>query len=176
MDKWRKFGTLALLIVNKLGRRFVRLSLVIAAIAMALVAVPTAANATPGAGLWPCDPYGDGLTYACTTIKSAPSSGVQVYDHVNGEVITLYNGNSIVLWAWATDTSGLCGINGDSYVWNIEWVNGSNYHSAYIGDYYLNTGSVANWNDYEDYRGNLGNYEHYVGVGSGPCNNFNPTR
>lgn len=119
-----------------------------------------------------CNPYNDGRTYACTTVTSAPSSGVQVYDYANGVVVTLHNGDSVVLWNWATDASGLCGINGDSYVWRIGWEAGGLDHAAYIGDYCLNTGSVANWNDHQDSRGNLGNEAHYLGVGAGACNNF----
>jgi hypothetical protein len=124
-----------------------------------------------GSGLWHCSPFGDNFTYACTTITSAPAGGVQVLDRVSNRIYTLYNGNSIALWAWYKDTSGRCGVGGNSYVWWILWQN-QGYHYAYIGDHYLNTGPVSNWNDFTDTWGNLGNDLHYFGTGSGTCDVF----
>jgi hypothetical protein len=137
---------------------------------LAIVMTPSPAGAV-GAGLWQCSPFGDGQTYACTTITSAPSGGVQVLDRISGRIYTLHNGNSIALQWWWTDTSGRCGVGGNSYVWVIGWQN-QGYHYAFIGDHYLNTGSVSNWNDYTDSRGNLGNNAHYAGIGSGTCDIF----
>jgi len=138
--------------------------------ALAIVMTPNPAGAV-GAGLWQCSPFGDGQTYACTTITSAPSAGVQVLDRVSGRIYTLHNGNSIALLSWWKDTSGRCGVGGNSYVWVVGWQN-QGYHYAFIGDHYLNTGPVSNWNDYTDSRGNLGNNAHYAGIGSGTCDIF----
>lgn len=113
-----------------------------------------------------------GRTRACTTITSAPSTGVEVLDRYNGTRVRLYNGNSVVLHKWKIDDSGLCGVHGDKYVWTVLWTNASGRHWAVIGDYYLATGAVSNWNDFTDAYGNLGNYWHYKGHGSGACNVF----
>jgi hypothetical protein len=57
-------------------------------------------------------------------------------------VVTLYNGNSVYLGGWYIDQSGLCGINGDPYVWQIWWNSPTSAaHWAVIGDWYLATGS-----------------------------------
>lgn len=137
---------------------------------MTLVAVPGSANAI-GYGLWHCTPWAPLYDYACTTIINAPASGVQVLDHNSGIIYSLHNGDNIALVAWAKDSSGKCGIHGDSYVWKIAWVAETD-HWAYIGDYYLNTGSVDNWNSYPDYWGPLGDNAHYLGTGHGTCNVF----
>jgi hypothetical protein len=130
--------------------------------------VPGGADAA-ATGLWHCPLDGDGYTYACTTIKKAPSGGVRVLDRVTGQVYTLHNGNSVALDRWYTDTSGRCGVHGNSYVWSIIWSNNER-HQAFIGDYYLNTGTVSNWSTFSDSWGPLG--EQYGGRGSGTCDIF----
>lgn len=92
-------------------------------------------------------------------------------DQVSSDIYTLHNGNSIVLHCRHKDTSGLCGVGGDPYVWVVGRQN-AGYHYAYIGDYYLNTGSVSNWNNYPDLGGHLGDEDHYAGPGSGTCDVF----
>lgn len=151
-------------------RRVVRFPIVALAAVLAIMMMPSVAGAI-GVGLWHCSPLGDGVEYTCTTIKAAPSGGVQVYDYYDGEIYTLFNGNSVVIHYWHLDQSGLCGVNGNPYVWVIGWQNGG-VHLAYIGDYYLNTGQVSNWNDYPDRGGHLGDNDHYAGPGSGTCDNF----
>jgi hypothetical protein len=136
----------------------------------ATIAAPTSQAA---ADLWHCpDPQGLNQTHACTRIKNAPSSGVRVLDRNRGWIFILYNGNSVALSHWYKDTSGKCGVHGDPYVWNIEWRDRTGYHWAYIGDWYLATGAVSEWNWFTDYRGNLGNSAHDAGTGRGTCDEF----
>lgn len=158
--------------MNTPWRRVVQASTVTAAMALMAVGLSGVASAG-GAGLWNCS-TGDGYIHACTTITSAPASGVQVFDQENYRTITLHNGDNVALYKWAKDTSGECGVGGDAYVWWIEWNDGMP-SSGYIGDYYLNTGSVSNWNGYPDPSpliGTLGDYKHFLGTGSGACNVF----
>jgi hypothetical protein len=107
-------------------RRVVQFPIIVSATLLAIVLTPSPAGAV-GAGLWHCSPFGDGQTYACTTITSAPSGGVQVLDRISGQIYTLRNGNSIALEVWWTDTSGRCGVGGNSYVWVVGWQN-QGYH------------------------------------------------
>ncbi|MFB4296661.1 hypothetical protein [Actinomadura sp. NTSP31] len=95
-------------------RRFVRVSAVVAATALTASGLSGVSNAT-GAGIWNCSP-GNGFTYACTTITSAPASGVQVLDRDFNVVVTLHNGDNVAIDSWGKDTSGLCGVGGDPYV------------------------------------------------------------
>jgi hypothetical protein len=148
-------------------RRVVQFPIVILATALAIVMTPGPAGAD-GVGLWQCKPFDDNLQYACTTITSAPAGGVQVLDRSTNQIYTLHNGNSVALYAWAKDTSGQCGIGGNDYVWMIDWQNAGR-HWAYIGDHYLNTGDVPNWNNFPDRLGWLGNKKHALGFGSGTC-------
>ena len=151
-------------------RRVVQFPIILLAAALAIVMTPGPASAD-GVGLWHCSPFGDDLTYACTTITSAPAGGVQVLDRQTGQIYTLHNGNSIALWGWYKDTSGQCGVHGNPYVWVIAWQN-AGFHTARIGDYYLNTGNVANWNNFPDRWGHLGDENHFFGFGSGTCDVF----
>ncbi|HEX6470882.1 MAG TPA: hypothetical protein VF069_17415 [Streptosporangiaceae bacterium] len=137
----------------------------------AVAAAPASADAI-GYGLWHCTPFDPLYDYACTTIIDAPATGVQVLDRNTGVIRSLHNGDSVALVAWAKDSSGKCGIHGDSYVWKIAWVAGQVDRMAFIGDYYLNTGSVDNWNFYPDYWGTLGDNDHYIGTGHGTCDVF----
>ncbi|WP_157574553.1 hypothetical protein [Jiangella muralis] len=106
----------------------------------------------------------------CTTITSAPASGVRVLDRSTGRNVTLYNGNSVFLGAWFVDNAGLCGVNGDPYVWRIWWMDGSGgQHHAYIGDWYLSTGSASYWASYPHPRGGTLN-DRYGGNWHGYCN------
>ncbi|NUT50225.1 MAG: hypothetical protein HOV94_23390 [Saccharothrix sp.] len=66
---------------------------------LAIVMTPGPASAI-GVGLWYCSPFGNGRTYTCTTITSAPAGGVQVYDWYDGQIYTLHNGNSVALQYW----------------------------------------------------------------------------
>ena len=152
-------------------RRVVRFPIIMSAVALAVFLSPGPASAD-GVGLWQCKPFTDDLQYACTTITSAPAGGVQVLDRSANQVHTLHNGDSIALWAWAKDTSGQCGVGGNPYVWIVDWQNAGR-HWAYIGDHYLNTGTVRNWNDFPDRWGWLGNQKHDLGFGSGTCDVFN---
>ncbi|MFF3869599.1 hypothetical protein [Micromonospora sp. NPDC001898] len=133
------------------------------------LARPASIVEAAAAGLWHCSPFNDIHTYACTTIKNAPAGGVQVLDRNNNTIYRLYNGDSITLKVWFTDTIGLCGVNGNPYVWAIEWANNGR-HEAYIGDYYLNTGTYSNWSTFTDSWGTLGSQG--AGSGSGYCNTF----
>jgi hypothetical protein len=140
-------------------------------LAAALIS-PAAAEAS--ANLWHCSPFGDGYTYACTTVTGAPSTGVHVLDRTTGTVVTWYNGTSVALWEWAVDTGSSCGVNGDHYVWDVWWSAGGAWHWGVLGDWWLATGSVSDWNGYTDSWGNLGNATHDAGSGSGTCDKFNP--
>ncbi|WP_069109396.1 hypothetical protein [Jiangella alba] len=106
----------------------------------------------------------------CTTITSAPASGVRVLDRGTGREVTLYNGNSVYVTNWYLDSSGLCGINGDRYVWRIGWQKPSGgFGTAYIGDWYLSTGSASTWAAYPHPRGGTLN-DRYGGTWHGYCN------
>jgi hypothetical protein len=119
------------------------------------------------------DYYPPGYTWeTCTVITNAPASGVQVLDRSYNKVVTLYNGNTVYLGYWLIDQSGRCGINGDPYVWVIWWRSPTSAaHWAYIGDWYLATGSASTWKPFplkpNDPRiwGNEGG-----GTVSGACN------
>lgn len=118
------------------------------------------------------DPYPPGyLTRVCTQITGAPASGVQVLDNTSNRITTLYNGDTVYLNHWSRDRTGLCGVNGDSYVWNIGWISTSGgFRSAFIGDYYLATGSVDTWYWFRvdpRYDQVLGDYDQ--GWGGGTC-------
>ncbi|WP_053203741.1 hypothetical protein [Jiangella muralis] len=126
------------------------------------------------ANLWNCRvpslSYPYYIDEVCTTITGAPASGVRVLDRSTGSTVTLYNGNSVFLGAWFVDSSGLCGVNGDPYVWSVWWVDSSSrYHFAYIGDWYLSTGSASYWASYRDPQGGTLN-DRYRGSWSGYCN------
>jgi len=138
---------------------------------MGFAALVVLGSATPAsaATLYQCDPYGTAYSFACTRVTSAPSSGVAVKDRASGRTFRLYNGNSVVLLGWGVDPYGLCGVNGDPYVWRIGWVDSAGYHRhAMIGDYYLATGTYSTWRLYSDSFGPLGNDEHWMeGVSNG---------
>ncbi len=78
----------------------------------------------------------------------------------------------MALEGWRKDTSGKYGVHGDVYVWSIEWRSRTGYYWAHIGDWYLATGAVSEWNWFTDYLGNLGNSAHDGGTGSGTCDKF----
>jgi hypothetical protein len=143
---------------SKLRRRTLSAAL---GFAVMLTAVMVTTAASQANELWHCSPDPQSTAIrACTRIKNAPTSGVQVRDHQFGEITTLYNGNSVQLGNWAWDTSGLCGIHGDPYVWGIDWFRptgngGFRKHSATIGDWYLATGTVPQWNWFTDYKGQV---------------------
>lgn len=113
-----------------------------------------------------------GRARACTTITSAPAGGVEVYDRTQGQNVRLYNGNSVVLETWHIDSSGLCGVHGDKFVWTVQWLNGSGGHFAVIGDYYLATGSESNWKSFHDGYGPLGDNSRHGMDGSTTCDRF----
>lgn len=157
------------------SRRVVQFPIIILATVLTIVMTPGAAVAANPV-LWQCQPFGGGINYACTKITSAPAGGVQVLDRNSGIIYTLYNGNSVALWGWSIDNSGHCGVAGNPYVWSIVWQNAGN-HYAYIGDHYLKTGDVEDWNDFIDHRGNLGNEAHNQGYGnSGTCDVYYPAK
>ncbi|MBP2327456.1 hypothetical protein JOF56_007841 [Kibdelosporangium banguiense] len=143
---------------------------------LAMVLTPGPAGAA-GAVLWECWPFSGNEQFACTTITSAPAAGVQVLDHNTGQIYTLRNGNSVALWSWSKDKSGQCGVYQNEYVWIIAWQN-AGFHWAYIGDHYVKTGEVPDWNDFPDsldhlgypgLRGHLGDRYHDGGTGRGTC-------
>lgn len=103
------------------------------------------AQSAQAANLYHCDPSRSGYTYVCTTVTSAPSSGVRVHERNFDYVKTLYNGNSVVLLGWGHDQYGRCGVNGDPYVWRIGWYDRHGWNVAMVGDYYVATGSRATW-------------------------------
>jgi len=145
------------------------LSLLVAA---ALIS-PATAEAT--ANLWHCSPFpGDDGIYACTTITGAPSTGIHVLDRSNGTTVTWYNGTSVALWEWAVDAGSSCGVNGDHYVWDVWWYAGGTRHGGVLGDWWLATGSVSDWNGFTDSWGHLGDVLHDAGSSSGTCNYFSP--
>lgn len=137
------------------------------------VTLITPATAEASANLYHCSPFG-GDTYACTTITGAPSSGIHVLDRQTGTVVTWTNGTSVALWQWAVDTGSSCGVNGDQYVWAVRWYSGGSKHWGVLGDWWLATGAVSDWNGYTDHWGNLGNAAHDAGSGSGTCDRFTP--
>ncbi len=101
------------------------------------------ASPAQAANLWPC--YIAETNGTCTTITSAPSSGVQVKDRYSGAVITLYNGNSVQVVGWGIDPSYRCGVNNGRF-WKIRWEPRPNVlRWAYIGDWYLATGHPSTW-------------------------------
>ena len=109
---------------------------------------------------------------ACTTITSAPAGGVEVYDRYQGRNVRLYNGYSVVLESWREDTSGLCGVHNDPYVWMVGWIDGNGRHYAVIGDYYVATGPDEYWRAFQDFYGPLGDQSRSGPPGSGTCNVF----
>ncbi|WP_157574551.1 hypothetical protein [Jiangella muralis] len=126
------------------------------------------------ANLWNCRFYLNYNPYyideVCTTITSAPASGVRVLNRITGQNVTLYNGTSVFVTNWYLDSSGLCGVNGDPYVWRIGWQTSSGaFHHAYIGDWYLSTGSSSSWASYPHPQGGTLN-GRYGGSWSGACN------
>lgn len=155
--------------MNRIVRR---ISYLVGLLLTAALIVPAAAEATPN--LYHCSPLGDGYAYACTTVTGAPSTGIRVLDRSTGTVVTWYNGTSVVLWSWAVDTGSSCGVNGDHYVWAVEWYGSGSVHWGVLGDWWLATGSVSNWNSFTDDRGHLGDANHDDGSGSGTCDKFNP--
>lgn len=149
--------------------RMMKVSMAAVAAVAAAVVTPAAAHAT-GAGLWTCSPFADGSgPYACTTITSAPN-GVQVKDHRTGRIFTLHDGDSVALLSWSLDQGQppLCGTTKDRYVWDIGWQNGGEF-DAKIGDVFLNTGKVSNWNDYIVDGWNLGSQHWKEPDSSGTC-------
>ena len=140
-------------------------------LAAALISPATAEAST---NLWHCSPFAGGDTWACTTVQGAPSTGIQVLDRTTKTVVTWYNGTSVALWEWAIDTGSSCGVNGDHYVWDVWWMAGGQEHWGVLGDWWLATGSYADWSNYTDRWGSLSNDTHYAGTGSGTCNYFNP--
>lgn len=157
--------------------RFVRLPLRLLVVVSSLVAAAATALGTAepaqAANLWHCEPGGQGQGFrVCTTITSAPASGVQVKVVETGRYFTLHNGDSVFLKSWSRDTSGKCGINGDPYVWQASWSGGgmSGGYSVYIGDWYLSTGSPSYWKNYDTDLNpggtTLGDLDRCVGHGS----------
>lgn len=159
--------------MRSLLSKIVRFVVIATMVLMATGFTPGVVASAPIPGLWSCSPFGTTDEYVCTTITSAPSSGVQVLDYgpYPPQPYTLYNGNSVALLRWYMDRSGLCGVHGNWFVWTVVWWNGG-YHEAYIGDYFLSTGTMPNWTVVEDSWGPLGNTNHYFGTGSGTCNVF----
>ncbi|MEO6501577.1 MAG: hypothetical protein ABIQ09_06665 [Jatrophihabitantaceae bacterium] len=149
-----------------------RIACLLGLLLTAALITPTTAGASPN--LYHCSPFGDGYTYACTTIRNAPTSGIRVLDRTTGNVVTWYNGTTVALYHWAVDTGSSCGVNGDHYVWAVKWYASGYTHWGVLGDWWLATGSVSDWNGYTDSWGNLGNYAHDDGSGSGTCDKFNP--
>ncbi|WP_157574549.1 hypothetical protein [Jiangella muralis] len=132
------------------------------------------AQTVAAANLWNCrfpsTAFPFYIDHVCTTVTSAPASGVRVLDRSNGSTVTFYNGTSVYLQNWYLDSSGLCGVNGDPYVWAVGWMDsGGNRHSAYIGDWYLSTGSASYWASYRHPQGGTLN-DRYAGSWSGACN------
>ncbi|SEF18142.1 hypothetical protein [Jiangella alba] len=149
-----------------------RVAGVVAAAACAVTSLVVAAGPADAASLWHCQ--GTTTTETCTRVTSAPASGVRVYDRITGRTYTLYNGDSVYIRYWYRDTSGLCGVNGDPYVWQAYWTSADGQqHRVMIGDYYLATGPESYWRDFRSpYGGTLGSW--YGGTGSGTCNVFRP--
>lgn len=141
-------------------------------LAAAALLFPAVAEASPT--LNHCSPFGDGYTYVCTTVTGAPATGVHVLDRTTGTVVTWYNGTSVALHVWAVDTGSQCGVNGDHYVWGVLWQASGFQHFGVLGDWWLNTGSVSDWNGVTDSWGHLGDANHDDGSGSGTCNVFTP--
>lgn len=135
----------------------------------ATVLIPLGATSANAASLWNCTFLGS--ESVCTRITSAPG-GVWVLDRAANKGVKMANGTSVVLGFWWTDTSGLCGINGDSFVWQVVWYDGAGrQHYGVIGDYYLATGSYENWKNFSSaVGGRLGDRGH--GPGRGPCTVF----
>lgn len=144
---------------------------VIAAAACAATSLVVAAGPAGAASLWHCQGT---TTETCTTVTSAPASGVRVYDRITGRTYTLYNGNSVYIRYWYRDTSGRCGVNGDPYVWQAYWTSADGQqHRVMIGDYYLATGPESYWKDFRTpYGSSLGAW--YGGTGTGTCDVFRP--
>ena len=149
-----------------------RLTCLVGLLLTAALIAPATAEAS--SNLYHCSPFGDGYTYACTTITNAPATGIRVLDRTTGTTVTWYNGTSVALYAWAVDLGSSCGVNGDHYVWGVEWYASGFTHFGVLGDWWLATGAVSNWNGFTDSWGNLGNSNHDDGSGSGTCNNFTP--
>ena len=105
-------------------------------------------------------------------MTSAPTSGVRVLDRSTQSIVTWHNGTSVVLWEWATDKDTYCGVNGDSYVWEVLWYAGGTVHRGVLGDWWLATGSYSDWSVFTDYAGEL-KYDN-AGSSSGTCDVFNP--
>lgn len=123
--------------------------------------------------LYQCRPYQElPYTVNCTAITSAPASGVWVRDRVSGANYLWHNGYRVGLNSWAIDTSRRCGVGGDRYVWLVEWGDSSGgWHEAWIGDYYLLTGSYSDWSVKDNYQaGTMA--DEYRGHGTGTCDRF----
>lgn len=136
---------------------------------------PSPTDVSVASSLFHCkipDPYPPGyVVKPCTRITSAPASGVQVRDHLTNRTKTLYNGDTVYLHTWSRDRTGLCGVNGNSYVWYIGWVDPGGAHGAFIGDHYLATGGVDHWYWFRTKPGGsqvLGDLDQ--GWGGGACN------
>ncbi|MEU8820824.1 hypothetical protein [Actinoplanes sp. NPDC048796] len=95
-------------------------------------------------------------------------------DQKTGAIKTLYNGNSVALFWWYTDSSGLCGVHGNPYVWMIAWQN-DGFHWAFIGDYYVKTGEEWHWKNFTNFQGGTLGNDNYQGAGSGTCDVFRTT-
>ena len=143
-------------------RHFARLSIVMLVAAFSMVIMPRAASAATPV-LWKCYPFSS-TPWTCTVVTKGP---VQVKDHSNSQIVTLYNGNSVALGSWSRDSSGGCGVFGNPIVWRIYWYNGGTVHFAYIGDHYLRTGDFADWFNYPYGDGPLLLGDAYAGYGSG---------
>lgn len=153
-----------------LSRLLVASALAVTAV-LASLTMSTAANAGPnGYQMWSCN-GGD----ACTRVAGAPDGGVKVLDRTTNTAVTWRNGTSVWLGWWYRDreTPGKCGVGGDPYVWKVYWLDSSGHrHEAFIGDYYLATGSVSQWGNWPTANG--GNYfdDRFAGWGEGTCNVF----
>ncbi len=152
-----------------------RLARIVAVASTVIAMVWIGPGAAQAATLKRCDPFADGYHWVCTTVTSAPADGVRVLDRTTGQVVTWRNGTSVALDHWAVDTGSpaRCGVHGDLFVWAVTWWD-NGFHWGVIGDYYLNTGQVKDWDPKTDSFGNLGNPAHDDGYGTGTCNVFNP--
>jgi hypothetical protein len=146
-----------------------RAGVLVAVLTSSLAALVLGAPAAHAATLSVCRPWN--TNRACTVVTSAPAGGVQVLDRTVNRVVTWQNGTSVALETWYTDIGHQCGINGDDIVWRVNWRKPDGTGGvAYIGDYYLDTGSRANWSNFTVDGVPLS--QHNGGRGRGSCDRF----
>lgn len=149
--------------------RLGRLRAALIALAVGIVAVVAQAVPASAANLWHC---GNGV---CTTITSAPRTGVYVKDRLHNLAFNwiLHNGNSVKLVGWGVDRSNQCG-GSSGYVWLIFWtLEDGSTHSAYIGDHYLATGNSSYWAHFPVTPGSSTKLnDRYLGEGRGECDDI----